>query len=64
MSLTNETREVYNTLQNINLESVEPWSNRRSEIDKWSRFEDKSDDESQEVSQFFHSYLTYIKCLL
>jgi len=49
MSVTNETREVYNALQHINLQEKQRWSDMRSDIDEWCRYEGRSDEEENEV---------------
>jgi hypothetical protein len=47
MSSTNEAREVYNALQHMNLQENERWSNMRSDVDEWCRYESQSDEENE-----------------
>jgi hypothetical protein len=54
MSSTNETREVYNALQHINLQENERWSDMRSDVDEWCRYEIQRDEEN-EVSDLLHA---------
>jgi hypothetical protein len=53
MSFTNDTREVYNDLQQINLQERESWCGGRSEVDEWCRFEGGREEEAFEVYRYF-----------
>ena len=50
MLFTNETREVYNALQHVDLQEKQRWSDMRSAVDEWCRYDDQSDEEENKVS--------------
>jgi hypothetical protein len=60
MSSTNETREVYNALQHMNLQENERWSDMRSDVDEWCRYESQSGEEN-EVSDLLYASIPFTK---
>jgi hypothetical protein len=55
MSSAGDVRGVYDALQYMNLEEKERWSDMRSDVDEWCRYEGQSDEEENEVSNLFYN---------